>query len=56
MIELNIGNFHIEYKAVSEYVYDVGVYDSYYMDGTQTICSSEEFIRILNNPRIAFYI
>lgn len=56
MIELDIGDFHIEYKMVNEMIYEVGVYDSYQMDSVQTICTNEEFIRILNNPRIAFYI
>jgi hypothetical protein len=56
MIELHVEEFIIFYRTDNERIYDIEVHDTIMMESIKTYCDSEEFIRIVNNPRIAFYI
>ena len=56
MIELEINEFILFYRTDNEQIYDIEVHDNLLLESVKTYCDSEEFIRIVNNPRIAFYI
>jgi hypothetical protein len=56
MTELTVNEFIIFYRTENEQIYDIEVHDTIMLESIKTYCDSEEFIRIVNNPRIAFYI
>lgn len=56
MMELTIEEFDIAYQTSNYQIYTVEVYDNAALDGIGIMCNNEEFIRILNNPRLAFYL
>jgi len=54
--EIIINEYDISYQTANEQVYDMEVYDSEMLEGVKIMCSNEEFIRVLNNPRLAFLL
>ncbi len=56
MMELSVNEFDIAYETSNSQIYTVQVYDNHSLDGIVVMCDNEEFIRILNNPKLAFYL
>lgn len=56
MNEIEVDEFFIQYSTNNTLIYDVSVYDSRFLDDIRIMCDNEEFIRIINNPRLAFYL
>jgi hypothetical protein len=56
MTELIINEYDIAYQTSNRQIYTVEIYDNASLDGIAIMCTDEEFIRILNNPRLAFVL
>lgn len=54
--ELTNGNYFIRYEVTNSKVYAVEVHDNFMLESISIFLSNDELIRIINNPRLAFYI
>ena len=54
--ELSTDNYLIRYEVVNQKVYNVEVQDNYLLESISMFLSKDELFRIINNPRLAFYI
>ena len=54
--ELINGNYFIRYEIVNSKVYAVQIHDNLLLESVSIFLSNDELIRIINNPRLAFYI
>jgi hypothetical protein len=54
--ELSTDNYLIRYEVTNQKVYAVEVHDNYLLESVSIFLSEEELFRIINNPRVAFYI
>lgn len=54
--ELTNGNYFIRYEVTNSKVYTVEVHDNFMLESISIFLSKDELFRIINNPRLAFYI
>lgn len=54
--ELSTDNYLIRYEVTNQKVYAVEVHDNYLLESVSLFLSKDELFRIINNPRLAFYI
>ncbi len=54
--ELSTDNYLIRYEVTNQKVYAVEVHDNYLLESVSIFLSKDELFRIINNPKLAFYI
>lgn len=56
MYELNVEEFFIEYSTSNEEIYLMKIVDHQMIEDVEVMATRDEFLKIINNPRVAFYI
>lgn len=56
MYELTIEEYLIEYTTSNELVYNMRVSDNNQLESIELMITRDEFMRVINNPRLAFVL
>ncbi len=56
MYELTLDEYLLEYTTSNELVYNMRVSDNDRLESIEVIVTRDEFMRIINNPRLAFVL